>query len=570
VRGPGALFRTLVNACLALLGGSLRESESRFRHLTELSSDWYWEQDRNFRFSFVSGALQGRTGIDNSKLGGKARWDIPALNLSAEDWARHRAQLERHESFRELVIERAGPDGRSRWASVSGDPVFDGRGRFTGYRGVGRDITAEKEAEQALRRSEARLRVIADSIPALVAYIDAEERYRFNNRAYEEWFGIPRDRFVGRSIREVWGEERYVQLRPNVARALKGERLTYEYTLQEGGVERHVLSNYVPEVDAQGRVQGFFVLAHDITPLAAARNELRASRERLESALGGSSAALWDADLRTGRVYLSEAWAGIVGAPRGDTVTSLEELLQLVHPEDVETGRRMSIEAMKGIRPGYAFEHRVRSRDGDWKWILSRGRVTERDPATGRALRMIGTNIDITDRKRMEEALQSAAHSDPLTGLANRMLLADRMRLALARGRRSGSACALLYLDVDGFKQVNDTLGHAAGDRLLKDFAERLRACVRQADTVARLGGDEFVVLLEDLKDRASATRVAEKMLESARVPARMDGSEILVTTSIGIAFGGDDANEEAWLKRADAALYEAKRSGRNRFFVAK
>jgi len=564
------LLRTLVDACLALLGGSLRESESRFRHLAELSSDWYWEQDQNFRFTFVSGALQGRTGIDNSKLGGKARWDIPALNLSAEDWARHRAQLERHEAFRDLVIERAGPDGRSRWASVSGDPVFDDDGRFTGYRGVGRDITAEKEAEQALRRSEARLRVIADNIPALVAYIDAEERYRFNNRAYEDWFGIPRDRFVGRRIREVWGEEHYARLRPNVVRALKGERLTYEYTLQEGGVERHVLSNYVPEFDAQGRVQGFFVLAHDITPLAAARNELRASRERLESALGGSSAALWDADLRTGRVYLSEAWAGIVGAPRGDTVTSVEELLQLVHPEDVEAGRRLSIEAMKGIRPSYAFEHRVRSRDGEWMWILSRGRVTERDPATGRALRMIGTNIDITDRKRMEEALQSAAHSDPLTGLANRMLLADRMRLALARGRRSGSACALLYLDVDGFKHVNDTLGHAAGDRLLKDFAERLRGCVRQADTVARLGGDEFVVLLEDLKDAASATRVAEKMLESARVPARMDGSEILVTTSIGIAFGGDDANEEAWLKRADAALYEAKRSGRNRFFVAK
>ena len=564
------MLRTLVDACLALLGGSLRESESRFRHLAELSSDWYWEQDQNFRFTFVSGALQGRTGIDNSKLGGKARWDIPALNLSAEEWARHRAQLERHEAFRDLVIERAGPDGRSRWASVSGDPVFDDDGRFSGYRGVGRDVTAEKEAEQALRRSEARLRVIADNIPALVAYIDAEERYRFNNRAYEDWFGIPRDRFVGRRIREVWGEEHYARLRPNVVRALKGERLTYEYTLQEGGVERHVLSNYVPEFDAQGRVQGFFVLAHDITPLAAARNELRASRERLESALGGSSAALWDADLRTGRVYLSEAWAGIVGAPRGDTVTSVEELLQLVHPEDVEAGRRLSIEAMKGIRPSYAFEHRVRSRDGEWMWILSRGRVTERDPATGRALRMIGTNIDITDRKRMEEALQSAAHSDPLTGLANRMLLADRMRLALARGRRSGSACALLYLDVDGFKHVNDTLGHAAGDRLLKDFAERLRACVRQADTVARLGGDEFVVLLEDLKDAASATRVAEKMLESARVPARMDGSEILVTTSIGIAFGGDDANEEAWLKRADAALYEAKRSGRNRFFVAK
>jgi GGDEF domain-containing protein len=179
---------------------------------------------------------------------------------------------------------------------------------------------------------------------------------------------------------------------------------------------------------------------------------------------------------------------------------------------------------MKGMRPSYAFEHRVRAADGQWKWILSRGRVTERDPAGGRALRMIGTNIDITDRKRMEEALQSVAHSDPLTGLANRMLLADRMRLALARGRRSGSACALLYLDIDRFKHVNDTLGHAAGDRLLKDFAERLRGCVRQSDTVARLGGDEFVVLLEDLRTRRN-TLVAENA-GGAR-PTRVDGIDI-------------------------------------------
>ena len=553
-----------------VLDETLRESESRFRHLTELSSDWYWEQDQNFRFTFQSGALQGSTGIDTTELRGKSRWDFPAVNLSAEDWARHRAVLERHETFRDFVIERAGSDGRSRWASVSGDPVFDDYGRFTGYRGVGRDITPEKEAERALRRSEERLRVIADSIPAMVGFVDTDERYRFNNRAYEDWFGMPLDQITGRTIRELGGEERYARLRPNVARALAGERLTYEYTTQERGVERHVLANYVPEIDAQGRVQGFFVLAQDITPLAAARNELRAARERLESALDGSSAALWDTDFRTGRVYLSEAWAEIIGAVPGDTVTSVEALLQLMHPEDVEEGRRLSVETMKGLRPSYAFEHRVRSSNGEWKWILSRGRVTERDPATGRARRMIGTNIDITDRKRMEEALQSAAHSDPLTGLANRMLLADRMQIALSRARRSGGVCALLYLDIDRFKQVNDTLGHAAGDRLLKDFAERLRGCVRLSDTVARPGGDEFVVLLEDLKDRAGAALVAQKILESARDPTRVDGAEIQVTASIGIAYGGDDANEEAWLKRADAALYQAKGAGRDRFFVAK
>ncbi|HEX9396240.1 MAG TPA: diguanylate cyclase [Burkholderiales bacterium] len=554
----------------ALLDSTLRESESRFRHLTELSSDWYWEQDARFRFTFVSGTPLERTGFQVVDIRGRTRWELPARNLSAGDWVRHRAQLERHEPFRDLEIERAGGEGRSRWALVSGDPVFDDHGRFTGYRGVGRDITAQKEVALALRQSEERLRVIADNVPALVSYVDTAERYVFNNRVYEEWLGLPRERITGRTVRDVWGEERYRELQPNIARALRGERVTYEYTVGDLGAERHVLTSYVPEFDAEGRVRGFFVLGSDITAQAAARSELHAARERLERALGGSSAALWDADLRTGRVFLSEAWAEMLGAPAGDTLTSYAELAALVHPDDLEEGRRLQAETMKGQRTVYAFEHRVRACAGEWKWILSRGRVTERDLATGRASRMIGTNIDITDRKRMEEAMQSAAHSDSLTGLANRVALMDRMSVALARARRGGGDCALLYLDIDRFKQVNDSFGHAAGDALLKDFAVRLRDCVRQSDTVARLGGDEFVVLVEDLKDEAAAARVAEKMLESARQPARADGQDVRISTSIGIAFGGGETDGQAWLKRADAALYQAKNAGRDRYHVGK
>ncbi len=142
-----------------------------------------------------------------------------------------------------------------------------------------------------------------------------------------------------------------------------------------------------------------------------------------------------------------------------------------MHPEERQMARRLSLEVMKGVRTVYAVEHRVRARSGEWKWIISRGRVTERDPASGYALRMIGTNVDITDRRRMEEAVQVAAQSDPLTGLANRAAFAERLRLAAARNRRSRGRLAVLYLDIDRFKQVNDGLGHDAGDVLLKDFA---------------------------------------------------------------------------------------------------
>jgi diguanylate cyclase (GGDEF)-like protein/PAS domain S-box-containing protein len=259
-------------------------------------------------------------------------------------------------------------------------------------------------------------------------------------------------------------------------------------------------------------------------------DKLRAEQERLESALDGSNVALWEADLRTGRVYLSEAWAAMVGGQQGETVAGIQELIAMLHPDDVEATLRASVEAIKGKRPVYAAEHRVRSRAGEWKWVLSRGRVTERDPHTGRAVRMVGTNVDITDRKRIEEAVQSVWRTDPLTGLANRGLLDDRLKTGLARARRSGGAVALLYLDIDHFKQVNDSLGHSAGDALLKAVATRLLSCVRSTDTVARLGGDEFVVLLEELHDPEDAATVSRKILETMRAPVRVEDRELAVT----------------------------------------
>jgi diguanylate cyclase (GGDEF)-like protein len=182
---------------------------------------------------------------------------------------------------------------------------------------------------------------------------------------------------------------------------------------------------------------------------------------------------------------------------------------------------------------------------------------------------MIGTNLDITERRRVEEAAQSTAHTDALTGLANRRAFGDRLRLALARNRRSGLQSALLYLDIDRFKEVNDTLGHGAGDALLVEFASRLRASVRASDTVARFGGDEFVVLLEDVRERANVVRIAEKMLEQARRPLKLDGAEASITTSIGLAYSDATSSEDELLRRADAALYQAKAAGRDCYKAA-
>src|SRR5256714_14336433 len=142
---------------------ALQESEERFRKLTELSSDWYWEQDADFRLTFMSTLLADRTGLDASAYLGRRRWDQPALNLSEADWAAHRAQLERREPFRDFEMQRPAPGGGSRWLSISGEPIFDAEGNFKGYRGIGRDITEHKQSEQRLRLEHAVTRVLAEA-----------------------------------------------------------------------------------------------------------------------------------------------------------------------------------------------------------------------------------------------------------------------------------------------------------------------------------------------------------------------------------------------------------------------
>ncbi len=190
----------------------------------------------------------------------------------------------------------------------------------------------------------------------------------------------------------------------------------------------------------------------------------------------------------------------------------------------------------------------------------------ERD-ASGRALRLAGTYADVDARKVAEDRLRHRAEFDTLTDLPNRASFEERLQQALVRSTRS-SPMALLFLDVDHFKNINDTLGHEAGDQLLKTFATRMRECVRQSDTVARLAGDEFTIILEGLHDADDAKTLAGKLVEMLRAPIVLAGKLVVVTASVGIAMQGDsDTDDAGILRRADAALYEAKRRGRNGFF---
>jgi diguanylate cyclase (GGDEF)-like protein len=213
----------------------------------------------------------------------------------------------------------------------------------------------------------------------------------------------------------------------------------------------------------------------------------------------------------------------------------------------------------------FEIEYRVPAREGKIVWLAARG-VPMRG-GSGRVSRIIGVCQDITERKRREEMVHFLAYHDALTGLPNRRLLDDRLKQAVYQAQRRDARIAAMLVDLDDFKQVNDTAGHRAGDAVLREVAKRLGACVRKADTVARHGGDEFVILMADVHERADCQIVAEKILDALAAEFRIDGAAYKLGASIGISlFPSDAGDAEALLRNADVAMYRAKQFGKNQF----
>ncbi|MEI7432492.1 MAG: diguanylate cyclase, partial [Betaproteobacteria bacterium] len=307
--------------------------------------------------------------------------------------------------------------------------------------------------------------------------------------------------------------------------------------------------------------------------------ELRASEQRWNFALEGAGDGVWDWNLQTRETLNSRRLKEIVGFDSDhETIDRWE---QRIHPDDMPQFRaamQIYLTSAPGDSDTCVAEYRIRMTDEYWKWILSRGMVVERDEE-GRSSRIIGTLTDISARKLMEEQVRQLAFHDPLTNLPNRRMLNDRMTQAMAASKRSGCYGAVMFLDLDNFKSLNDAHGHEVGDLLLLEAAARLKGCVRETDTVARFGGDEFVVMLSELNTDSGVSTsqteiVAEKIRRRLSEPYYLTAKheeqlnitvEHHCTASIGVAlFISDEAGQDDIFKWADAAMYAAKESGRD------
>ncbi|WP_338844416.1 PAS domain S-box protein [Massilia sp. W12] len=412
---------------------ALRASQAELAAVNDASPLGLVRADANASCTYVNKTFELISGLTREQALGNG-W-LQAVHTDDRPMIEKALQSLRHnQEWRQGVFRFVHQDGRLVWASVKiAAIVLDAR--IAGYVGSVDDITQRREAEIALIESEARLRTITNTMPAMLAYVDAQEHYRFWNLAYEREIGIDMHNCEGKPVLEVVGPKRYAIVSPYIKRALAGETVQYEDDVSTHGKFRMLECTYIPQLAQDGKtVLGFHVMRHDIT--AKKLEEMR--------------------------------------------------LLQL-------------------------------------------------------------------------------AQLDVLTGLSNRAGFMQKLRDAMAKSRQSGALMALMFMDIDYFKAVNDTHGHRAGDLLLAAFAERLRHSLRASDSIARLGGDEFTVLMESPVRVADAQMIAEKIVQVMRQPFTLDKLELKISTSLGLAwFHGGELTADALLNQADMMLYQAKRNGRD------
>jgi diguanylate cyclase (GGDEF)-like protein/PAS domain S-box-containing protein len=420
-------------------------------------------------------------------------------------------------------------------------------------------------ASSALDHSAAPLSAILDALPQMVRISDPSGRLEYRNRRFYEFTGATPGEVEAEDWKKVVHPEDREGAWAEWCRCLRtGEEYEARYRVRHhSGEYRWILARATPNYDETGNIVRWFGTSTDIHEQRQAEEALRTSEERLRLALETTALGIWDADLVTGTREWTREARDILGLAPEAPITR-ETFLDRVHPGD-----RARMEA-KFFAPqpesilSYQEECRIiRADTGEERWVATSGRTLLN--TKGKAIRKLGTIQDITARKEAEVEIWRAANHDVLTELPNRLHFQNCLERAFAGARRRSASLSLLLIDLDDFKDVNDSLGHHAGDTLLYEVANRLRSTVRDCDVVARLGGDEFAVLVTEVPKLGGVTGLAETIIRRLGQPFAYDGRTLVIRASVGFAvFPEHDTDPTELMKDADIALYRAKMDGGN------
>ncbi len=536
-----------------------------------LVADWTWEMDAQLRITATSGSFADKTGLD------------PADDY----WEHNRRQLERHAPFRDFEIQRPAGGGRRVWLALSGEPLFDADGSFKGYRGVGRDITAQKRAEQLLRLEHAVARALSqaggvtEGLQAGLRAICDLEGWDYGRcfrvdaasgemRLEEGWFARApaTEQFLARSS-VTWQAGKPVWSKSPVEAGGAFATFAFPAVAQGRTIGLLAFSGHrgaEPDERLLEAAQALGSLFGQFLQRKQAEEMLRESEARFRSLTHLSSDFFWETDAQhrlTSIVHgphygAAQIARGIIGKhPWG---------VASVSPDQAGWAAHMAV--LESRLPFRDFEFARVMPDGGTRYFAVSGEP--RFDAAGGFLGYRSIGRDVTELALARERIVSLAYNDALTGHANRTSLGPALEQAIERTRRHRSKLAGVFIDLDGFKQINDTHGHAAGDAFLIEVARRLRGGLRASDIVARLGGDEFFVVLEQMQDTAAVERVVSKLAAEVLRPYDLFGGvKAHVSASLGVSLFPDDAGDAATLMaHADKAMYAAKRAGKNAFCI--
>lgn len=434
-----------------------------------------------------------------------------------------------------------------------------------------RELRAHRRTSRRLRRTEHEIRTIMDSLPARVAYWDDSLRNRFSNLAHQKRHRVSASQMYGRHFAEILGQEFFEKVQPYVREALKGHTQVFDQaTTDKNGVREHSVAVLTPDI-VGGEVKGFFVLINDITDRKAAEDKLFQEKERFRVTLESIRDGVITTDDRARVTYQNRAAELMTGWPlsraRGRPIEDVITMENLHDKSETPQNPLRAALAEKTVVKSDD-EHMLVSRDGQLTHIEDTAApiLDEQGDLAGAVL----VFHEVSQARAMAHKMAHLAQHDALTGVPNRRRLALLAEQAMARSKRDERQVALLFMDLDGFKSVNDSLGHAIGDQLLVAISTRLAAALRKGDTLARKGGDEFVVLMDGIASLEEAEALARRLIEACREPLEIEGRNLTVTVSIGISIYPDDSTDyNELIHLADTAMYAAKNAGRNRYALA-
>ena len=536
---------------------ALREGERYYRHVIDSAVDGYFAMDIQRRFIEVNGTL--------CKLFGYAREDwlgkTPIEFIAEESRAELIAQMQRIDNtdHRRYQLLARRKDGSTFPILLNNTTHRNEKGEVVGSFGFITDLTPVFEAQRAIAESERDLRGILDELQDTYYRTDSKGIVTRASRSVEQLLGYTVEEMLGRKLADFYcsmadRDEFLERMKANGGHIVGGEsRLRHK-----DGHEVWVLTTAHFILDAAGAVIGVEGTTRDNTRQRKAEEELRLAAKVFES----SGEAIMITDAAGCIISVNQAFSIVTGYPATEVAGRNASLLGSGrHDRAFFSGMWHSV-LETGYWNGEIWNKR---RNGEIfpEW-LSLSSVRD---AQGRVTHLVGIFSDISERKAAEARIAYLAHHDPLTGLPNRLLLKDRMEQAIVHCERSGNKVALLFVDLDRFKAVNDTFGHPVGDALLRDAAQRLLACVRDSDTISRHGGDEFLVVLTDLQNSEVPAQIAGKIMAALGQPFHIEAHEAAISASVGIAvYPEDGADFGELLKKADTAMYHAKESGRNAF----